>query len=67
MISYLVEIPFKLLLYLALNSQWNLLKNIDTDELIQGECYRNFQSNLELFSSPRVLWDDDRFRIKQRI
>ncbi|CAG9332825.1 unnamed protein product [Blepharisma stoltei] len=41
--------PFQLLLYLALNSQWNLLENVNTDDLIDGV----FQSNIEFFSSQK--------------
>ncbi|CAG9332751.1 unnamed protein product [Blepharisma stoltei] len=43
--------PFQLLLYLALNSQWNLLENVGLDILTNEACYPTFQINLKLFSS----------------
>ncbi|CAG9332756.1 unnamed protein product [Blepharisma stoltei] len=43
--------PFKLLFNLALNSQWNLLGNLD--DFTNEECYWKFKTNLELFSSQK--------------
>ncbi|CAG9332753.1 unnamed protein product [Blepharisma stoltei] len=43
--------PFQLLLHLAFNSQWDLLKNVDLSIFTNRACYPTFQNNLKLFSS----------------